>query len=143
MTNVSASGAGPDSLYPVCTNRIETSSLDAPLHESTGLMNELQSSIDFNIEVGDPMDLGTPSEHALSARMVARMRKRPITTIPVEASVKPLSQTTKAQSSLPYFGMKYRDQKPSTQRRRMQARLHPSNRFMVQTWPVSLIQARK
>ena len=60
---------------------------DARLHEGTGFTGELQRSADFNFEFGDPMDLGTPSAHALPARMVARMRKRPLTTTPVESDV--------------------------------------------------------
>ena len=137
MIQVNAHAAGPSTLYTICNDRIETTSPDARLHEGTGLTNELQRSADFNFEVGDPMDLGTLSAHALPARMVTRMRRRPLTTTPVDAnapnSIKPLSQNTKAQSSPPDFRMKYRDKKPSTQRRRMQAILHSSNRFMVLT----------
>ena len=127
----------PHSLYTIGTDRIEKSRPDARLHESTGLTNERQCSAEFSIEVDDPMDLDTPSAHALPARMVARMRKRPLTTTPVDAnvakSIKPLSQTTKAQSSPSDFRVKFRDYKPPIQRRRMQARLHPSNRFTGQT----------
>ena len=84
MIQVNPPGTDPSTLYTICNDRIETTSPDARLHEDTGLTNELKRSADFNIEIGDPMDLGTLLAHAFPARMVARMRKRPLTTTPVE-----------------------------------------------------------
>ena len=87
MFNVNDSGAGPASLYTISQNGIELPSPDTRLHNSTSPTNEWPCSADFSIEFGDPMDLDAPSAHALSARMVARMRKRPLTTTPVDANV--------------------------------------------------------
>ena len=87
MIQVNAPGAGPPSHYTNCKGSVATSEPDAHLKESTSLTNKPICSADSNIEVGNPMKLDTPNAHSIPTRMVARTRKRPLTTTAVDAHV--------------------------------------------------------
>ena len=91
FANGNSTGAGTATLYTICNNRLETSSLDSLLRGSTGLIKEPPGSAEFIMEVGTPRDLATPSHHAVPPRIVARTRTRPSTTTQVAAHLKTLA----------------------------------------------------
>ena len=78
--------AGSAYFYPTRSSSIDVTESDGPLHEPMNSENERQRSVHFDNEVVFEANLVKPSAHAISARIVARVRKRPYSSTHIEAS---------------------------------------------------------